>query len=153
MAFSGQNMGAKQYKRMREGTRVCLLMSMVVAAVTSVLAILFGHEWFRIFNKEEAVITIGCKLIGITFPFYFIYCILQVLGDSLRGAGKVKQPMYIILINICLIRTGLLYLLVPRIKDIRGVAVTYPVTWALTAFCMSIYYLSSPCVCPKKNVY
>ena len=116
-------------------------MSMVVAAVTSVLAILFGHELFRIFNKEEAVITIGCKLIGITFPFYFIYCILQVLGDSLRGAGKVKQPMYIILINICLIRTGLLFLIVPRVNDIRGVAVTYPITWALTAICMSIYYL------------
>ena len=141
MAFSGQNMGAKKYERMREGTRVCLLMSMAVAVVTSVLAILFGHELFRIFNKEEAVITIGCKLIGITFPFYFIYSILQVLGDSLRGAGKVKQPMYIILVNICLIRTGLLFLIVPRVNDIRGVAVTYPVTWALTAFCMTVYYL------------
>ncbi|MGO5166238.1 MULTISPECIES: MATE family efflux transporter [unclassified Candidatus Paralachnospira] len=141
MAFSGQNMGAKKYERMREGTRVCLLMSIITAAVTSMLALVFGRELFRIFNKEESVIAIGCRLIGITFPFYFIYCILQVLGDSLRGAGKVKQPMYIILINICLIRTGLLFLIVPRVNDIRGVAVTYPITWALTAICMSIYYL------------
>lgn len=141
MAFSGQNMGAKKYERMREGTRVCLLMSIITAAVTSMLALIFGRELFRIFNKEESVIAIGCRLIGITFPFYFIYCILQVLGDSLRGAGKVKQPMYIILINICLIRTGLLFLIVPRANDIRGVAVTYPITWALTAICMSIYYL------------
>lgn len=141
MAFSGQNMGAKKYERMREGTRVCLFMSIITAAVTSMLALVFGRELFRIFNKEESVIAIGCRLIGITFPFYFIYCILQVLGDSLRGAGKVKQPMYIILINICLIRTGLLFLIVPRVNDIRGVAVTYPITWALTAICMSIYYL------------
>lgn len=141
MAFSGQNMGAKKYERMREGTRVCLLMSIITAAVTSMLALIFGRELFRIFNKEESVIAIGCRLIGITFPFYFIYCILQVLGDSLRGAGKVKQPMYIILINICLIRTGLLFLIVSRVNDIRGVAVTYPITWALTAICMSIYYL------------
>ncbi len=140
MAFSGQNMGAGNRKRVREGTRICLFMSMALAAATSVLALLFGPQLFRIFNKEASVIAIGCKVIGVTFPFYFLYSILQVLGDSLRGAGKVKQPMYLILINICAIRTCLLFLIVPRVRDIRGVAVTYPITWALTALCMGIYY-------------
>ena len=64
---------------------------------------------------------IGCRLIGITFPFDFIYSILQVLGDSLRGAGKGKAVLtYIILIGTRLIRTGLLFLIVPRVNDIRG---------------------------------
>ena len=141
MAFSGQNMGAKNYRRMREGTRICLAMSMALAAVTSVLALLFGPQLFRIFNKEAPVIETGCRIIGITFPFYFIYSILQILGDSLRGAGKVKQPMYIIMVNICMIRTCLLFLIAPRVGNVRGVAVTYPITWALTAVCMTVYYM------------
>lgn len=140
MAFSGQNMGAKNYKRMREGTRICLFMSMGLAAATSAAALVFGPQLFRIFNKEASVIETGCQIIGVSFPFYFIYSILQVLGDSLRGAGKVKQPMYIILINICIIRTCLLFLIVPHVGSVKGVAVTYPVTWALTAVCMAVYY-------------
>ncbi|MBQ8975156.1 MAG: hypothetical protein IJ072_05470, partial [Oscillospiraceae bacterium] len=62
-------------------------------------------------------------------------------GDSMRGLGRSKVPMIIILINICLIRTALLFVIVPRMPDVRGVAAAYPVTWALTAVCMLIYYL------------
>ena len=70
-----------------------------------------------------------------------MYCILQILGDSLRGAGKVKEPMYIVLVNICIIRTILLFLIVPVVQDITGVAVTYPATWILTSVCMLVYYV------------
>jgi len=48
--------------------------------------------------------------------------------------------MRIILINICVIRTILLFTIVPRWQNIRSVAVTYPLTWALTAGCMLVYY-------------
>ena len=141
MAFAGQNMGARNYKRMREGTRICLFMSMGLAFATSLLALQFGPQLFRIFNKEPSVIETGCRIIGISFPFYFVYCILQILGDSLRGAGKVKEPMYIVLVNICIIRTILLFLIVPVVQDITGVAVTYPATWILTSVCMLVYYV------------
>lgn len=49
--------------------------------------------------------------------------------------------MLIVMINICVIRTIMLFIIVPRWQDIRGVAVAYPITWALTAICMLIYYL------------
>lgn len=141
MSFAGQNMGAGNYKRMREGTGICLFMSMGLAFATSLLALKFGPHLFRIFNKEPSVIETGCQIIGISFPFYFVYCILQILGDSLRGAGKVKEPMYIVMVNICIIRIILLFLIVPVVQDIRGVAVTYPITWILTSACMLVYYL------------
>ncbi len=141
MAFSGQNTGAKDYDRVRKGTRICLMMSMGLAAATSVLGLTFGSELFRVFNKEADVIRIGCQLISVTFPFYCIYSILQVMGDSLRGSGKAKEPMLVIMVNICIVRTVLLFLIVPRVQDIRGVAVTYPITWALTSICMAVLYI------------
>lgn len=140
MTFSGQNAGANRFDRVRRGTGVCLLISMSLAVVSSAAALHLGPYLFRAFNRETAVIETGCRIIGITFPFYCIYCILQVLGDSLRGCGQTRQPMYIILINICVIRTILLFSIVPRIGDVRGVAAAYPVTWALTAVCMAVYY-------------
>ena len=140
MTFSGQNLGAGHLDRVRRGTWECTLMSMFLAAVTSVIALHFGSALFRIFNQEASVIELGQQIIGVTFPFYFLYSVLQISGDSLRGIGKARGPMLIILINICVVRTVLLFLIVPRVNDIRGVAVTYPITWALTAACMLIYY-------------
>ena len=141
MTFAGQNTGAGQLERVRRGTLQCTLISMALAAVTSGIALVFGAALFRVFNQEASVIALGQRIIGVTFPFYFLYSVLQILGDSLRGVGKARGPMLIVLVNLCLIRTALLFLIVPRVNEIRGVAVCYPITWALTAACMLIYYI------------
>ena len=141
MTFSGQNKGAGKMERVRRGTRQCTLISMALAIVTAAVALPLGGVLFRVFNKEPDVIALGRQIIAVTFPFYFLYSVLQIVGDSMRGVGRSKGPMLIILINICVIRTALLFLIVPRVQDIRGVAAAYPVTWALTAICMLIYYL------------
>ncbi len=141
MVFVGQNMGAHQFQRVKEGTNQCLAVGLVLTAVLSGLALMFGEQLFRVFAKDKEVIELGLQIIHITFPYYFIYLVLQVFGDSLRGMGVSKPPMLIILLNICLIRTVLLFLIVPNYPDVRGVALTYPVTWALTAVCMFGYYV------------
>ena len=140
MTFAGQNKGAGKYDRIRKGTLVCTLISASLAAVTALAALPAGGVLFRVFNKESSVILLGRQIIGVTFPFYCIYSVLQVFGDSLRGMGHAREPMLIIMTNICVIRTILLFVIVPQVQDIRGVAVTYPVTWALTAVCMVICY-------------
>lgn len=140
MTFSGQNKGAGNMERIREGTKQCTLISISIAVVTAVVAIPCGGMLFRIFNKEASVIALGRQIIGVTFPFYGLYSILQILGDSMRGVGKSQGPMNIILLNICIIRTALLFLVAPQFNDIRSVAAVYPITWGLTAVCMVIYY-------------
>lgn len=140
MTFAGQNKGAKKEERIVEGTIQSLGMSILLAMITSFCALRCGEQLFRIFNKEQAVVELGCQIIRVTFPFYFLYSILQLLGDSIRGCGETKKTMLIVLNNICIVRTGLLFLIVPRASDIRGVAVVYPITWLLTAVCMSIYF-------------
>jgi Na+-driven multidrug efflux pump len=143
MIFVGQNIGAHNYERVRIGIKQCLVMGMVLTATLSAFAIFSGPLLFRTFAKENTVIDLGLRIIHVTFPFYIIYVILQVLGDGIRGIGKSRPPMLIVMVNICVIRTLLLFLIVPRFPDIRGVAITYPITWALAATCMAVYYLLS----------
>ncbi len=141
MTFVGQNMGAGNLRRVRIGTRTCLIIAACVTAICSMPALAFGAQLFRIFNKEPEVIALGVQIIGVTFPFYFIYNVLQILGDSIRGTGKTQPPMLIVMINLCIIRTILLFILVPRYPDVRTVALTYPITWATTGASMAVYYL------------
>lgn len=141
MTFVGQNMGAGNLRRVRIGTRTCLIIGACVTAICSIPALAFGAQLFRIFNKEPEVIALGVQIIGVTFPFYFIYNVLQILGDSIRGTGKTQPPMLIVMINLCIIRTILLFIMVPRYPDVRTVALTYPITWATTGASMAVYYL------------
>ena len=140
MTFSGQNLGARRFDRVKAGTRTGLLLALGVTVVTSAAGLILGKQLFRVFYGNPAAISLGLNVIHITFPFYFLYCFLQVLGDAMRGAGESRGPMRIVLLNICLIRTALLFLIVPRIGRIEGVALCYPITWALTAAGMALYY-------------
>ncbi len=141
MTFAGQNAGAGNWERVKKGTIQCTLLSMLLAAGTAICSLPLGGQLFRIFNKEPSVIVLGRQIIGVTFPFYLIYSTLQIFGDSMRGVGKTKVPMLIVLTNICMVRTILLFFIVSKVPDVRGVAAVYPVTWMMTSVCMVTYYI------------
>ena len=47
---------------------------------------------FRVFNREASVIALGRQIIGVTFPFYFIYSILQIVGTACAASEKPAAP-------------------------------------------------------------
>lgn len=129
MTFSAQNQGAGQLDRVRSGTNTCALLSIALAASTSALAIAFGPLLFGFFVPDRSVVDLGCRIIQVTFPFYFLYSILQVYGDSARGLGRTKAPMAIVLVVICVMRTALLLgVLLPLGATVKNVAAAYPIT-------------------------
>ena len=138
--FVSQNLGAKQFDRASKGTKTCLLLGLGITIVTSMAMLLIGKYAFGLFYKEASVIETGLRIIATTFPFYCLYVVLEVFGDAMKGAGKANVPMTVILANICVLRSILLYILVPMYPDVKAVAVTYPVTWFTTALGMVVYY-------------
>ena len=112
---------------------------------------LFGGALFRLFIKEPSVIALGRRIIAVTFPYYVLYPVHQILGDSLRGQGKTKVPMLIVLLNLCLIRSALLFWIVPHTRSIQSVVAAYPVTWGLTALGMCVYYCSENGLISKRK--
>ena len=138
--FVGQNLGANKPERAEKGTLVCLAVGGALTVFTASMLILFGNLAFWLFSKDAHVIELGNRIIRTTFPFYWLYVVLQVFGDSIKGAGKATPPTVIILINITLIRSLILISFVPAYPDVRTVALSYPITWFLTAVEMVIYY-------------
>lgn len=141
MYFCGQNKGAGRIDRARRGTMQGLIITVGLALLCAAIVLPSGGVLFRIFNPDDTVIAIGKQVIRITFPVYFLYSTMQILGDSLRGLGESRGPMLIIAINICVVRTILLMIIAPRYPDVRGVAVTYPITWVISVISMSVYYI------------
>ena len=137
--FVAQNHGARDHARSARGAALCQLLALGYAAVSSALLLALGYWAFWIFDQSEAVISCGLQIISVTFPFYIAYAVLEVQGDAARGYGNSLVPALIVLANICVLRTGLLYILCADGASLFAVAVTYPITWVSTAACMVAY--------------
>lgn len=136
MTFAGQNIGANRPERVRRGLWECLALGVGVSILMSAVGLAFGRGLFRLFYADEAAIALGLRILATTFPFYFTYCFLQIPGDAMRGLGESRLPMLMVIFNLCLVRTALLFCIAPRWRDVRAVAVCYPITWAVTGACM-----------------
>lgn len=138
--FAGQNMGAGKADRVRKGAKVCIAMGITYAVCSAGLLLAFGRFVFGLFAKEPEVIACGLRIIRVTFPFYWLYAVLEVLADSIRGSGKSVPPMVIILLTICLLRSVFLMIFTGLWRNIEAVAVTYPSAWLAASICFVIYW-------------
>ena len=59
--FAGQNFGARQYDRVRRGTRVCLGMTAAITVVISALLYPLAGVAFRLFSQDAAAATCGSR--------------------------------------------------------------------------------------------
>lgn len=141
VTFTGQNYGAGRYDRIRKGILVCNGISAMVLVVLSWSALAAGKWILGAFCPDQAVIAEGLRIIGVTFPVYFIYSLFEVTGGVVRGIGKSVPSMIIVIVNLCLIRILLLEIVDRMVHSVEAVAALYPVTWLLATVLFVIYYL------------
>lgn len=138
--FVGQNIGAKNLKRTKDGTKATLIVGILVTLTISAVVILFSDFFYGMFTKDPEVIAMGARMARVSYPFYFIYVFLEVFAASTRGAGKAVPPMIITVVNMCGVRTLILMLIMHFAPDAAHVVAVYPLTWAVTATCHYLYY-------------
>ncbi len=138
--FVGQNYGAKNYKRVLNGTKQCMIIAFFSAIIISSLMWVFAKEIFSIFVTDKNVISTGTSMVRFFAQFFIMFIPIEILSGSLRGAGKTLVPTVISATCICLFRVIWLAIAVPRNQTIFTVMLCYPITWALAASAISIYY-------------
>ena len=129
--FSGQNTGAAQYKRLAKGTGIAAAMGMAVTFCTAGCILTFPETVFGLFIKDSSVVNETIMIAMVSFPFYWLYAILEVIGGSLRGMGYSLSSMVIILVNLCAFRIGLLSYFDTHVHSLRAIASVYPITWSM----------------------
>lgn len=137
--FIGQNLGAKQYERARDGARFGVIASISLAEIIGILIWIFAPTLIGIFNSEPEVIKIGVTRARITSLFFFLLALSHCLSGILRGAGKTKIPMIVMLISWCVIRITYITIMVKIIPDIRVIFWAYPITWFISSVAFIIY--------------
>lgn len=139
--FTGQNVGAGKYKRVRRVSLVCALSSMAISIVMGTLVLIFGRELLGVYNSDTEVIELGLNRLLITGTTYMIFGLMQVFAGGLRGMGKSMLPMIISIVGICGLRIVYIYSIFPLFPTLLGLYLSYPISWATAMLANFICYL------------
>lgn len=141
--FVSQNIGARQYDRARGGARFGILSCVSAAILVGVVMLAWGRPLLTLFDSDPAVLQFGMLSNRIRAGFYALLAVSHVMAAVLRGAGRSKVPMVIMLVCWCLIRVSYITITVYFIPDIRVVYWAHPITWALSSVIFLLYYFKA----------
>ncbi len=139
--FVGQNLGAREHERARRGARFGILSALLLSELIGALIFRGAPTLIRAFTDEPEAIVYGVMKARICALFYCLLAVSHAFSAVLRGAGKAVIPMISMLSFWCVVRVTILHFAVPFYRSIAVVNWVYPITWALSAVFLLIYYL------------
>lgn len=137
--FTGQNIGAEKYDRVKKGMKVSLVMGMGYAMCTGLILYILAPQAMGIFTKDLEVVQCGVYLMKFFCPFYWILAFIHVMAGTIRGTGKTLPPMLIILFSLCVFRIIWIATVVPVIGELYGLIMVYPLSFVVGAILTIIY--------------
>lgn len=147
-AFTAQNMGAGDLKRVRQGMRSATALLCTFAVIIIAIVAIFAKPLtgFFINNSGDstisssAVIDTGAKFLWITCPFYVFIAVKTAADGVIKGAGKLFQFMISTCVDLVL-RVVLCYALAPSL-DFLGICIAWPIGWVIGTALAVGFYLS-----------
>ena len=133
--FTGQNVGARQYDRVKKILWTCLGCVTVAGLALGTLAYAFGESLLGIYIPDSPE-AIGYGLIRMRYicAVYFLCGLMDVSTGALRGMGASAVPMIISVLGVCGIR--LLWIAtifqMPQFHTTDCLYISYGVSWTAT---------------------
>ena len=141
--FIGQNLGAGQYDRAKEGARFGIVMSLLLAETIGLIMFLFVPSLIKMFNADPEVVRLGTRQGRTEALFYFLLAFSHIIAGICRGAGKGIVPMIIMLSVWCVFRILYITVMMHFVHGIGLIYWAYPLTWGISSVIYLFYYLKS----------
>ncbi|MDE7212096.1 MAG: MATE family efflux transporter [Lachnospiraceae bacterium] len=141
--FIGQNLGAGEHDRAKEGARFGIAMSLILAETIGVIMFLAVPQLIKMFNADPEVVRLGTRQGRTEALFYFLLAFSHIIAGICRGAGKGIVPMFIMLSVWCVFRIAYITVMMYFVHDIGLIYWAYPLTWGISSVIYLIYYLKS----------
>ncbi len=136
--YTGQNVGARKFDRIKKGAVQGTLMAVGVSAFFLILIFIFADQLMGMFTDTEELIKISEGMIFILAAGYLAMGVTQSLSGVMRGAGDTMTPMWISLITTVLLRVPVAYLIAHFTKtpdlptgDYRALPISLLISWVV----------------------
>ena len=141
--FTGQNIGAREYDRLKKGVRFGVIFAIILSESIGILLFFYADVLVALFNRDPSIIIYGVQKSQISSLFLFALALSHVMSGLFRGAGKAMVPMSVMLAFWCIFRVLYIKIGLFFLMDIRVVYWAHPITWMLSATVFIIYYFKA----------
>ena len=131
--FVGQNYGAGSTERIRASVRLSIRLCWLVVFPLSLAIPLAAPVLLRLFSREPGILQNAREAVQWNLPFYVVYAMNQVWLGAIKGLGKTTYPMLCTLLCYALFRVIWCALLIPVLKNMYVVYLSYDVSFFLMA--------------------
>lgn len=141
VSFTGQNYGARKFKRIAKIALICELLVIVVGVILSGLILLFRELLLGLYTTDPEVMQYGVNRLMIICTTYFLCGMMDVMVGILRGMGYAIGPMIVSLTGVCALRVVWIYTIFAKFRTLEVLYISYPVTWTITFVVQLIMFI------------
>ena len=132
ISFTGQNYGARNYKRIGKILLICQVLVVIVGLIMGNGAYLLGGTLLKLYSTDAEVIQYGLQRMSVICTMYFICGMMDTMVGSMRGMGYSIMPMLVSLTGACLFRVVWIYTIFQKSHTLMTLYISYPISWTLT---------------------
>ena len=143
MTFVGQNLGAKEYGRVKKGAIFGIGCVLVLSEAVGVLIYTFIPQLVALFDNQPEVIGFGTLHARTVTLFYFLLAFSHACAAILQGAGKSAVSMGVMASVWCGIRVTYITIVGKLFHNLQWILRIYPITWGISSVIFAIYLLKS----------
>ena len=141
--FVGQNVGAKEYGRLRKGIRFGLICMVVSSFALGTVLMIFAEPLIGLFDSTPLVVEYGVGRAHVVSMLFFLCGVTHFMAAVIRGLGKPIATLLVYLICWCVVRVAIITIFGPVFDSIYLSHWVYPITWTLSSVALIIIYFRS----------
>ncbi|MCM3714466.1 MATE family efflux transporter [Alkalihalobacillus oceani] len=138
-SMAGQNIGARQWKRVNEIAKQAIILIIVVSLTVSTIIFIGAETFVRIFVQEEETVAFGAMYIQVIAFFYPFLGINFVLNGIARAAGAMFPVLILNIISFWVLRYPLTALFASWFGE-EGIAIGMGVSFVISSVVATGYY-------------
>ena len=139
--FAGQNLGAKNYARLKKGGLMIPFCSGLYTCTAGLIFTFFCEPILALFTKDAAVLAMAVRYIRIVLPFTWTYAVFNGIICFVNGIGEVKYPTVVNIMMLWLVRIPVGYFIAAAI-DGTYIMACFPISFAFGMFCMLAFFFT-----------
>lgn len=142
--YCGQNLGAGEYMRIKQGIRDALILCFSWCIVAIILAYSVSPQLIHLITacEIEEVINTGSLYLRINSLFYFVTAMISLFRNSMQGFGDNKTPVFSSSLEL-FCKVIIAYFLAPVI-GYMGIIVSEPISWIIMVIPLIINMIRNP---------
>lgn len=139
--FAGQNLGAKNFERLKKGALTIPFFSGLVTCIAGLGFTSICRYILDLFTNDMEVLNLAVRYIHVVLPFTWLYAVFNGIICFVNGIGEVKFPTVVNILMLWAIRIPTAYVISHYI-DGKFVMASVPISFAFGMFAMLTFFLT-----------